>query len=79
MQSFVVPITAREATETSRFGPKAANLARLGQAQEPLPHRVARAEADHGGLAATLLDSVMGCAVQTTLAGCEPYSIPKQP
>src|SRR5438552_10226534 len=37
MQSYVVPITAREATETSRFGPKAANLARLGQAGLPIP------------------------------------------
>ena len=37
MQSLVVPITAREATETSRFGPKAANLARLGQAGLPIP------------------------------------------
>jgi len=37
MQSYVVPITAREAMETSRFGPKAANLARLGQAGLPIP------------------------------------------
>jgi uncharacterized protein (TIGR00369 family) len=28
----------------------------------------------HGGLAATLLDSVMGCAVQTTLAAGEAYT-----
>lgn len=28
----------------------------------------------HGGLAATLLDSVMGCAVQTTLASGEAYT-----
>ena len=28
MHQFVVPITAREATDASRFGPKAANLAR---------------------------------------------------
>lgn len=37
MQSFVVPITAREATETSRFGPKAGHLARLRQAGLPIP------------------------------------------
>ena len=37
MHAFVVPITAREATETGRFGPKAANLARLGQAGLPIP------------------------------------------
>jgi phosphoenolpyruvate synthase/pyruvate phosphate dikinase len=32
MQEFVFPLTAREATDPGRFGPKAANLARLGQA-----------------------------------------------
>jgi phosphoenolpyruvate synthase/pyruvate phosphate dikinase len=32
MQQFVFPLTAREATDAGRFGPKAANLARLGQA-----------------------------------------------
>jgi pyruvate,water dikinase len=37
MHQFVVPITAREATDASRFGPKAANLARLGQAGLPIP------------------------------------------
>jgi pyruvate, water dikinase len=37
MQSFVCPLTAREATDASRFGPKAANLARLGQAGLPIP------------------------------------------
>lgn len=34
---FVVPLLAREATDASRFGPKAANLARLGQAGLPIP------------------------------------------
>lgn len=37
MHSFVVPITAPEATDAGRFGPKAANLARLGQAGLPIP------------------------------------------
>src|SRR5580704_3953954 len=34
---FVFPLTAREATNPGRFGPKAANLARLGQAGLPIP------------------------------------------
>src|ERR1700735_1091089 len=34
---FVFPLTAREATDPGRFGPKAANLARLGQAGLPIP------------------------------------------
>ena len=37
MQQFVFPLAAREATDASRFGPKAANLARLGQAGLPIP------------------------------------------
>jgi pyruvate,water dikinase len=37
MHSFVLPITDREATDAGRFGPKAANLARLGQAGLPIP------------------------------------------
>ena len=37
MHSFVVPITAPEATDAGRFGPKASNLARLGQAGLPIP------------------------------------------
>ncbi len=37
MQRFVFPITAQEATDASRFGPKAANLARLGHAGLPIP------------------------------------------
>ena len=37
MQQFVFPLTAREATDAGRFGPKAANLARLGQAGLPIP------------------------------------------
>src|SRR5579864_2684926 len=37
MHPFVVPITAPEATDAGRFGPKAANLARLGQAGLPIP------------------------------------------
>jgi pyruvate,water dikinase len=36
-QQFVFPLTAREATQSGRFGPKAANLARLGQAGLPMP------------------------------------------
>jgi pyruvate,water dikinase len=36
--SFVVPLTAAEAADASRFGPKAANLARLVQAGFPVPH-----------------------------------------
>jgi pyruvate, water dikinase len=37
MSSFVFPLAAREATDAGRFGPKAANLARLGQAGLPIP------------------------------------------
>jgi pyruvate,water dikinase len=37
MHQFVVPITVPEATDAGRFGPKAANLARLGQAGLPIP------------------------------------------
>jgi phosphoenolpyruvate synthase/pyruvate phosphate dikinase len=37
MSSFVFPLSAREATDAGRFGPKAANLARLGQAGLPIP------------------------------------------
>src|ERR1700687_2049954 len=37
MHQFVVPITAREATDAGRFGPKAANVARLGLAGLPIP------------------------------------------
>jgi pyruvate,water dikinase len=37
MHQFVVPITATEATDAARFGPKAANLARLGHAGLPIP------------------------------------------
>jgi pyruvate, water dikinase len=34
---FVFPLSSREATDAGRFGPKAANLARLGQAGLPVP------------------------------------------
>src|SRR5665213_183695 len=34
---FVVPLTSPEATDAGRFGPKAANLARLGHAGLPIP------------------------------------------
>ncbi len=34
---FIFPLSASEATDASRFGPKAANLARLGQAGLPIP------------------------------------------
>ncbi len=37
MHRFIFPLTAREATDSARFGPKAANLARLGQAGLPTP------------------------------------------
>ena len=37
MQAFVVPLDSREATDAERFGPKAANVARLGQAGLPIP------------------------------------------
>ena len=37
MTSFIVPITASEATDTERFGPKAANVAALGRAGLPIP------------------------------------------
>ena len=37
MSDFLVQLGSREATEASRFGPKAANLAALGQAGLPIP------------------------------------------
>src|SRR5258706_15150294 len=37
MQPFVVPLGAAEAADADRFGPKAANLARLGHAGLPIP------------------------------------------
>jgi pyruvate, water dikinase len=37
MPPFVVPLNSREATDAGRFGPKAANVARLGQAGLPIP------------------------------------------
>ncbi len=37
MQQIVFPLTAPEATDSNRFGPKAANLARLSQAGLPTP------------------------------------------
>src|ERR1700693_3948769 len=37
MQQLIVPLTAVEATDDDRFGPKAANLARLGRAGLPIP------------------------------------------
>lgn len=37
MHRFIFPLAAREAADTGRFGPKAANLARLGQAGLPNP------------------------------------------
>src|ERR1700674_1215118 len=33
----IVPLAATEATDADRFGPKAANLARLGRAGLPIP------------------------------------------
>ena len=37
MQQFVYPVSSGEATDADRFGPKAANVARLGQAGLPIP------------------------------------------
>ena len=37
MRQFVFPITDSEATDAGRFGPKAANLVRLGSAGLPIP------------------------------------------
>ncbi len=37
MHPFIFPLTAPEAMDAGRFGPKAANLARLGQAGLPIP------------------------------------------
>src|SRR5262252_4439221 len=36
-RSFIVPITSPEAADAARFGPKTANLARLGHAGLPIP------------------------------------------
>ncbi len=36
-QGVIVPLASREAADAGRFGPKAANLARLGQAGLPIP------------------------------------------
>src|SRR3989442_7248597 len=35
--SLIAPISSPEATDADRFGPKAANLARLGRAGLPIP------------------------------------------
>ena len=40
MSQLVVSLSSREATDASRFGPKAANLAALGQAGLPIPDGV---------------------------------------
>ena len=37
MHKFVIPLSAPEATDVGRFGPKAANQAALGQAGLPTP------------------------------------------
>src|SRR5260370_24540948 len=37
MQRLIVPLTAAAAVDADRFGPKAANLARLGRAGLPIP------------------------------------------
>ncbi|MBV8731416.1 MAG: hypothetical protein JO336_16540, partial [Acidobacteriia bacterium] len=37
MQRLLVPLAAPQAADPSRFGPKAANLARLGHAGLPIP------------------------------------------
>ena len=37
MNQFVIPLTATDATDAGRFGPKAANLAALGAAGLPIP------------------------------------------
>src|SRR6267378_1930854 len=37
MHPFIVPLTSPEATDADRFGPKAANLARLGRAGLRIP------------------------------------------
>ncbi len=37
MNHFVVQLSTEQATDTGRFGPKAANLAALGQAGLPIP------------------------------------------
>ena len=38
MTRLIVPLSAKEAADPDRFGPKAANLARLGHAGLPIPH-----------------------------------------
>src|SRR5712692_2960223 len=37
MEHLLVPLSTPEATDADRFGPKAANLARLGRAGLPIP------------------------------------------
>src|SRR6266480_6224153 len=37
IEQLIVPLSAPEATDADRFGPKAANLARLGHAGLPIP------------------------------------------
>src|SRR5438552_17241757 len=37
MHSLIIPSTSADATDADRFGPKAANLARLGHAGLPIP------------------------------------------
>ena len=58
--SLPVPLSAQQATDASRFGPKAANLAALGRAGLPIPEGVCLdADAYRRQLAALNLD---GCA-----------------
>ena len=40
MMPLLVPLSAPDATDASRFGPKAANLAALGRAGLPIPDGV---------------------------------------
>jgi pyruvate,water dikinase len=57
MEQLIVPLSAREASDASRFGPKAANLAALGSAGLPIPEGICLdAEAYRRQLAAIGLD-----------------------
>src|ERR1700675_3919638 len=40
MEHLIVPLSSHEATDATRFGPKAANLAALGHAGLPIPDGV---------------------------------------
>jgi pyruvate,water dikinase len=74
---FIVPLSAPEATNADRFGPKAANLARLGREGLPIPdgfcvaaeaYRIQVAALDLGNFACDVSSAETGVARRAALA-----------